>query len=189
MQPSPPAFPGTLSSLHSNASLYPRPASASLPVLPPQEPQPLSNGAGATALPGSSSLPEFLKIHGLPCHQRASSIEHTSTVSGGLVHPSLVQPVPAVDKVATDSTSMHLRAPRMSTSASPQTNHHNANPTTATSAKSSPSVTISPLIATTNALNTPSVSDVAGEVAPTNMRIRKTGLKRTHACDQCPQCE
>ena len=104
------------------------------------------------------------------------------------MHPVLIQPVPEV-KETVDSTSLHLRAPRMLTPASPQTNHHNANPATATSAKSSPSVTISPLITTTNDLNTPSVSDVAEEVAPTGMRIRKTGLKRTHACDQCPQCE
>ena len=104
------------------------------------------------------------------------------------MHPSLIQPLPAV-KVTADSTSLQLRAPRMSTPASLQTNHHNANPATATSAKSFPSVTISPLSAITNTLNTPSVSDVTEEVAPTAMRIRKTGLKRTHACDQCPQCE
>ena len=111
------------------------------------------------------------------------------TVSGGLMHPSsLIQPVPAV-KATVDSTSLHLRSPRMSTPASPQTNYHNAKPATATSAKSSPPVTIPPLIATANALNTPSVSDVAEEVAPAGMRIRKTGLKRTHPCDQCPQCE
>ena len=188
LQPSPPPFPGTLSALHSNASPYPLAASASLPVLAHQEPHPLSNRADATALPRSASLPGSLKMCGCTCHQGASSIEETATVPGGLMHPSLIQPAPAV-KVTVDSTSLHLRAPRMSTPASPQTNHHNANPATAGSATSSPSATISPLISITNALNMPSVSDVAEEVAPAGVRIRKTGLKRTHACDQCPQCE
>ena len=105
------------------------------------------------------------------------------------MHPSSAQPVPAVDEVATHSTPPHIRALRMSTPASLQTNPHNTNPASAPSARSPPSVTISPLIATTNALNTPSVSGVAEEVAPAGMRIRKTGLKRSHACDQCPQCE
>jgi hypothetical protein len=83
------------------------------------------------------------------------------------MHPSLVLPVPVV-------------------------NHHNANPASAASTKSSSTGTISPLI-TTNSLSTPSVSDVAEDgstrPAPLGVRIRKTGLKRTHACDQCPQCE
>ena len=188
LQPSPPSFPGTLSALHSNASPYPLTASASLPVLAHQEPHPLSNRADATALPRSASLPGSLKMCGCTCHQGASSIEETATVPGGLMHSSLIQPTPTV-KVTVNSTSLHLRAPRMSTPASPQTNHHNANAATAASARSSPSVTISPLISITNALNMPSVSDVTEEVAPAGMRIRKTGLKRTHACDQCPQCE
>ena len=188
LQPSPPTFPGTLSALHSNASLYPLPVSASLSVLPHQEPHSLPNRAGGTALPRSASLPGSIKMCGCTCHQGVSSFEETATVSGGLMHPSLIQPVPAV-KVTVESTSLHLRTPRMSAPASLQTNHHNAYPASATSAKSSPSVTISPLISITDALNTASVSDVAEEVAPTGMRIRKTGLKRTHACDQCPQSE
>ena len=99
------------------------------------------------------------------------------------MHPSLIQPVPAV-KVTVESTSLHLSTPRMSAPALLQTNHHNAYP-----APASPSITISPLTSITNASHTASVSDVAKEVAPTGMRIRKTGLKRTHACDQCPQSE
>jgi len=107
------------------------------------------------------------------------------------MHPSLALPVPAV-KVAINSSSPHLRGPRASIPASPHTNYHNAIHASAHSATSSPSGAVSPLVATTNALNTPSLSDVAEDVSTGlthGIRIRKTGLKRTHACDQCSQCE
>lgn len=152
---------------------------------PHQEPHPLSKRSGATSLPRSMSLPDSLKTHEALHYQGLSSIGAT-TVAGGPMHPSLTQPV------TVDPSSLHLRAPCMSTPASPQTNHHNTNIAGTTSTKSSPSVTISPLV-TANALNTPSTSYAAEDVstysAPPGMRIRKTGLQRTHACDQCSQCE
>lgn len=122
-------------------------------------------------------------------YQGASSVEDATTSPlGGSVHPSLTQAVPAV-KVTADPTSTHPTAPRMSTPTLLQIGHHEAetaNPTPATS----PSVTISPLGVATNALATsPFAEDPSTGSVPPGMRIRKSGLKRSHSCDQCSQCE
>jgi len=154
-----------------------------------QESHSPSKQSGDTTLPRSAPLPESLSTNGIVNYQVPSSVEDTTT---SFMHPSLAQPVPEL-KVTIDSSSPQLRAPCVSTPTSPQTDHRKAEPTSATSATSSPSDAIFPFGITTNALNTPPASDVADDPAmrsaPPGMRIRKTGLKRTHSCDQCSQCE
>lgn len=107
------------------------------------------------------------------------------------MHPSLGQPVRVV-KATADPASPRPSVPRPPTPVSLQTDHREAELAGAPSAASGPDA-ISPLGTTMNGLNTPPASDIAeglstGSVPP-GMRIRKSGLKRTHSCDQCSQCE